>query len=125
MTDLWWPGVERATGMRREEWDGMTMIERAVENWGAYHILADITARVRDRLHILRFGDDLEAFLSTALPHDVGGEPTEDERISPSTGRSYEQYLVPAVRARVDRIMERVDMRWRAVGIHLPEVGLI
>lgn len=123
-TDAWWNTVERATGMPREEWDRLPLLEKAIENWAAYHVLTDLNGRVARRVRIHRFGDDIEAFLDRTLPVNVTAPLEEGERAAPSP-RSFDRYMTPAVIDRAAAAITRAEQRFATFDLRLPELPLV
>lgn len=120
-SDIWWGVVERATGMERREWDELTLLEKAIEHWSAYHVLTQLDGRIARRLHVIRFGDDLEEFLGRTLPHDVAAPPADDEILAPSK-RSFDAYMTKAVIDRSEAAMARARHHFATFGVALPDL---
>lgn len=120
-TAVWYKTVRRAFGTSLEEWERLTHLEKAIENWAAYHVLANLTGDLARRLHVYRFGDDLEVFLARSLPYTVDAPPEEDEIAAPSS-RDLARFMTPAVADRAARAIERARQHFATFGIALPDL---
>lgn len=123
-SEVWWKVVERATGMERREWDDLTVMEKAIEHWAAYHVLTELDGRIAKRFHVLRFGDDLEEFLTRTLPYSVDAPPEGDEVMAHSQ-RGFDQYMTPAVSDRSAAAIARAQHHFATFGIELPDPHLL
>lgn len=123
-TEVWFRTVHRAFATPREEWDQLTLLEKAVENWAAYHVLIDLNGALARRLKVFRFGDDVEEFLDRTLPFTVPAPLDDDERAAPSR-RAFNRHMTAAMQARCDAAIGRVNAYWQMFGVTLPKLELI